>query len=333
MSQPADWGVPGTGPATPTAYASRDNGSFDALLSQHIGASRPSYAVQGTFWLKDTGASPQVIEKYFYDGTNDILIASFDVATSKVSFTKFVGSAVASAATIVIPSDGEYFSLTGSTTVSTMTVAINRSFTLKSASGLTLTAGAPIVTIDGNDLVLAAGQTVILQSTAANVVQVVSVGSVGNSSGRAVQIVEDVDGALATGTTILPHDNTTPQNTEGDEYLSVAITPTDAASTLIIEALVHIGGSNTSPRAAAALFQDSTANALATGWLRMGAQSNPASQIELTHTMAAGTTSATTFKIRAGQSVSGTTTFNGLSGAPFYNGTIVSFLRITEITP
>ena len=183
MSQPADWGVPSVGPVTPTDYASRDNGAFDALLSGHIGASRPAYALQGTFWLKDTGSSPLVIEEYFFDGTNDILIAYHDVATGKSSFTNFVGSAIASAATIVIPIDGNYFSLTGTTTVSTMTVAANHQFTLKSASGLTLTAGAPIVTIDGNDLVLDAGQTVTLQSTAADTVQVVSVGSVGGGVG------------------------------------------------------------------------------------------------------------------------------------------------------
>lgn len=91
------------------------------------------------------------------------------------------GTNIASAATIVIPTDGDYFSLTGSVTVADMTVAINRQFTLKAVAGDTFTASATIVTIDGNDLVLAAGQTVTLQSTAANVVQVVSVGSVGGA--------------------------------------------------------------------------------------------------------------------------------------------------------
>ena len=86
MSQPANWGVPGTAPATPVEYAGRDNGSFDALLSGHIGASRPANAVQGTTWLKDTGSSPLIIEEYKFDGTDDILIASYDVAANTVTF-------------------------------------------------------------------------------------------------------------------------------------------------------------------------------------------------------------------------------------------------------
>lgn len=82
MSQASNWGLPESGPKTPVAYSQEGNESFDALLSMHLGTSRPAYAVQGTQWLKDTGVSPQVLEHYLFDGTNDILLGTLDVSSN-----------------------------------------------------------------------------------------------------------------------------------------------------------------------------------------------------------------------------------------------------------
>ncbi len=78
------------------------------------------------------------------------------------------------------------------------------------------------------------------------------------------QVVSTITGAVATGATVLPVDDTIPQNNEGDQYMSLAITPKSATSTLVIEVVCNgsssaAGGNYIS----AALFQDSTANALA----------------------------------------------------------------------
>ena len=87
MSQAASWGVSESGPQTPTAHAVENNDSLDALLSQHLGASRPSYAVQGTIWNKDlTGGSPPIIETYLFDGTDDILISTFNISANTIEF-------------------------------------------------------------------------------------------------------------------------------------------------------------------------------------------------------------------------------------------------------
>ena len=53
-------------------------------------------------------------------------------------------------------------------------------------------------------------------------------------TGAVVQVVNTQTGAVATGTTIMPGDDTIPQITEGNEYLTRTITPTDAANTLLI---------------------------------------------------------------------------------------------------
>jgi hypothetical protein len=153
------------------------------------------------------------------------------------------------------------------------------------------------------------------------------------SAGKLVQVVNTQTGAVSTGTTIIPHDDTIPQNTEGDQYMSLAITPTNATNKLKIEVVVYAGTSGASQWMAAALFQDSTANALAAGNAFDATATAIPSPIVFTHYMTAGTTSATTFKVRAGASAAGTTTFNGQTGGRIFGGVMASSITISEIVP
>lgn len=145
-----------------------------------------------------------------------------------------------------------------------------------------------------------------------------------------LQIVHTQTGAVATGTTVMPLDDTIPQNTEGDEYMTRAITPTSATNKLLIEAL-WIGANNvTSGNIGVALFQDTTAGALATS-IGVSSVAGDMIAVPLRHEMVAGTTSATTFKIRAGGHSAGTTTFNGRGGGRIHGGVMASSIRIAEI--
>lgn len=147
----------------------------------------------------------------------------------------------------------------------------------------------------------------------------------------AVQVVSTETGAVATGTTTIPNDDTIPQNTEGDEYMTRAITPTNAANKLKID-VVWNGASSASGGGyiTVALFQDSTADALAAVMMLVPGTSVPQT-ITFSHVMVAGTASATTFKIRAGAHAAATTTFNGYGGARKLGGVIASSIVITEI--
>lgn len=144
-----------------------------------------------------------------------------------------------------------------------------------------------------------------------------------------VQIVNAQTGAVNTGTTIMPSDDSIPQKTEGDEYMTLAITPTNSSNILHIHVIINAAFSEANTTRTGALFQDSTANALAaaaapkSGAHHMGI-------ITIRHKMVAGTTSSTTFKIRAGGSVSGTLTFNGSNTARRYGGIFASSITITE---
>lgn len=148
------------------------------------------------------------------------------------------------------------------------------------------------------------------------------------TSGLVVQTVYTPFSEVATGTTVIPIDDSIPQNTEGDEYMTRAITPTDANNILEIEMTVVIAHSVSNASLVHALFQDSTADALAA--VAITKTSGGVETTTWKHEMVAGTTSSTTFKLRSGSSSAGTTTFNGLTGARLMGGVMESSMTIRE---
>ena len=147
-------------------------------------------------------------------------------------------------------------------------------------------------------------------------------------TGKLLQIVNSQTGAVATGTTTIPFDDTIPQITEGTEFLTLAITPTSATTLLQIDITVSFSYSilNT---VTLALFQDSTANALAAS-CEYGSTATGMINSSLTYKMTSGTTSATTFRLRMGGETAGTLTLNGFSGARKLGGVYASSINITE---
>jgi hypothetical protein len=147
--------------------------------------------------------------------------------------------------------------------------------------------------------------------------------------GEIVQTATSATGAVATGTTVIPQDDTIPQNTEGDQYLSQAITPTSAANRLVITSEAN-GCYSKQEAVIIALFQDSTANALAASFQVCNAANFPLFMV-ISYRMRASTTSQTTFKVRIGGATAGTFTFNGQSAARLFGGVFASNLSIQEL--
>ena len=147
--------------------------------------------------------------------------------------------------------------------------------------------------------------------------------------GQTVQVQDTQTGTVATGTTRIPSDNTIPQSGEGDQYMTLAITPTATPNRLIIRAQGQLSGSLID-NMIMALFQDSTANALSSSWANLQANGSWV-VIPLEYQMLAATASSTTFKMRAGTSSVGTTTLNGTRGRQFKGATLNSYISITEI--
>lgn len=147
--------------------------------------------------------------------------------------------------------------------------------------------------------------------------------------GSVVQVVTTLASAVATGTTVIPLDDTIPQITEGNEYMTLAITPKATTNTLIIESvscMSHSAGNHL----IGALFQDSTANALAASVVFQPTATGEINVV-VPHSMAAGTTSSTTFRTRLGSPTAGTTSFNGAGGTRVFGAITKSYMKITEV--
>jgi len=151
-------------------------------------------------------------------------------------------------------------------------------------------------------------------------------------SGNVVQVVNFQTGAVATGTTVIPFDDTIPQITEGNEFMTLAITPTNASNILVIQVFAAQLSVNAISAMIAALFQDSAVNALASA-VTIIPTNGYVTSLAFSYRMTAGTTSATTFKLRAAGDAEGTTTFNGPNAGRRLGGVSMSSITITEYTP
>lgn len=148
------------------------------------------------------------------------------------------------------------------------------------------------------------------------------------AAGFVVQVATTNYSSVATGTTVIPNDDTIPQITEGTEFMSIAFTPKSATNILAIDA-IFFGANSGSDFTVVALFQDAVANAIAAD----GSYSlniNQYGLIPISASQVAGTTSAITFRLRAGPTGANTVTFNGSQTARKFGAIPHSFIRVTE---
>jgi len=151
-------------------------------------------------------------------------------------------------------------------------------------------------------------------------------------TGDIIQHCWNIDGELASGTTQIPIDDTIPQITEGDQYMTQAITPTSAINLLHINHDGNYANNQTNVQIVVALFQDSTANARAATIVSKESLANSPTSGGLRYVMLSGTVSTTTFRIRAGFAAAGTTRFNSQGGANRLFGSVAaSVLGVQEV--
>jgi len=153
-------------------------------------------------------------------------------------------------------------------------------------------------------------------------------GTTQTTASKILQQVSASSSAYASGTTTTPADDTIPQNTEGNEFLTVSITPKSASSNLLIQVNANLAA-NVNGTLTSALFRDSTADAIAAQGQYLLANELFVSVISVI--VAASSTSATTFKFRCGSNNAGTVGMNGVSGSRVYGGKAMSTITVTEI--
>lgn len=126
------------------------------------------------------------------------------------------------------------------------------------------------------------------------------------------------------------YDDTIPQIGEGTALMSVSITPTSTTSRLRVEFLGFFGVSAGPNMVVAAMFRDSTANAVTGGAVNVGlnTQMQP---LPLAYEVAAGSTAATTFSIRFAGTGGASAYVNGSGTSRILGGVMAATLRVTEI--
>lgn len=163
----------------------------------------------------------------------------------------------------------------------------------------------------------------------------------GGFTGNVIQVAyEELTTSGVSSSVQIPVDNTIPQQSEGGEILTCSITPRYANSILYVESNSFIGeNTNNSNFLTVALFRDSDANAIASSFysapgflaaspLTSGTHFAP---ITITSRVIANSTSSTTFKLRAGGDGAGAIRWNGAIGVQYFAGTLITYIKITEI--
>lgn len=158
--------------------------------------------------------------------------------------------------------------------------------------------------------------------------------NMGGLPGQCVQEVGTSYDAVYTGTTQTPNDDTIPQNTEGTEFFSQAITPRAVGNILHIEVNAMISHTAVPRVCTFALHQDSVVNALAAHGHTVVFNTDAPNSVTVRFRVVVTSTSPTTYKIRIGAHSTGTLTINGAgAGSRLYGAIPKSSITIKECRP
>jgi len=125
--------------------------------------------------------------QWYVTGSKDAQVDTVNTFTKTQSWTK--GADVASAATLILGTDGNYFDVTGTTGISAITVAAGTLFMLQFDDAVLLTHHATNLDLPSEaDITTEAGDVLTCYATAANQVQVVSYT---RASGGALTVIGD----------------------------------------------------------------------------------------------------------------------------------------------
>ena len=157
----------------------------------------------------------------------------------------------------------------------------------------------------------------------------------GTEQARLVQVVKTSLSSMSTGTTAIPPDTSIPQITEGDQYMTVEITPTHADNILYVTVNIGMFGGTSAVDISHCLFNTNihTTNSLATTTYYQSHASNSCGTAHLNyHCLAsdANGTSATTFRLRGGQT-SGTYTICGYAGSAQFGASALATMTVMEV--
>ena len=155
-----------------------------------------------------------------------------------------------------------------------------------------------------------------------------------NSPNVPIQVIHKDYRSFFSTSSLIPLDDSIPQNTEGEEVFTQAITPTATSSKILVTVVLNVANDSLSNVQTVALFRDSVANAIAAAWAMPGGTNSPSAPMTINFLDSPSTTSAVTYKVRVGYSGNSASTvqINGGSGARYLGGSLASGMTLMEIS-
>ena len=154
-----------------------------------------------------------------------------------------------------------------------------------------------------------------------------------SADGHIIQTIHKDYRTFFSTNTLIPLDDTIPQNTEGAEVFTQAITPSSSSNFIHITVVLNMSNSNVNNLHVAAVFKDSGANAIGAGWAKCVGTNAPSSPMVINFTDSPNTTSAVTYKVRVGYSgnIASVVQVNGGSGLRYLGGALASGMTLKEV--
>lgn len=182
-----------------------------------------------------------------------------------------------------------------------------------------------VKTSGGAGIAISGGEAKELRNNTTNVVEYEAA-----SAQVVLQTVYTELTTSGTGSGNIPFDGTIPQNTEGNEILTLAITPKKSDSKLLIMAQTTLGEvTNTGDSMCAAIFRDSVADAKAIATTLFDENIFPRT-LNILHQEDSTSTATTTFKLRVGIET-GAVRWNGAGNTQYYGAANKTTLKIMEV--
>lgn len=186
---------------TGSGHVTNQNSALAAILTKHSGSSRPSYAVAGLRWLKNS-VSPWEI--YEYDGTDDILIGRIDPTNNRIHLAEF-SATLASASTVnIYGAAAKFIEISGTTTIAAFdTAPAGTVIRTRFAGILTLTHnGTSFIMLGASSITTAAGDVAVWKSEGSGNWRMINfIQSNGYSLGFADPILDKASPGTIGGTT------------------------------------------------------------------------------------------------------------------------------------
>jgi len=280
-------------------------------------------------------------------GTIPTLTAGTTTSTAANITNGTVQTLTASTATISV---GTYSGLINSST-GTFSGAINSTLgtiaTLNSTTGtignLSTTLAGDFTISQGTGTLGTTGVTAGTYGTSTAVPRIVvdskgrisSVSTAAISSRKVLQVTRSTTTSVITCGTAIPWDDTIPQSSEGNEVLTIAITPISATSIIYLK-FDASGSSNgaVANSATIAFFKDSDTNAIYATQVPFWTASGYGAKFNGSYSELSSSTTLRTYKVRIGINNANSIFINGnASGVRQYGGVSIAQLEAWEIEP